>query len=703
MRQYAVRAGMNSHGPLKGTAALVASMFAQAAAQNVQAFDYSASDWGTLYQDNFGTLPVTSVEQPVGYMIDRSRGGAQRGSEMVINGTFDAGFTGWTIPVTAPGTAVVSGGRATLDSGSTGTSRLRQNFAITPGWYEMSFEVTSFVGPAANLQVSLGSDTAGGSQYLAMSGIGVLPGVIRRVFYADSTLLGIAFFIASTTTQTTLTIDNFSIKALTGANAWNNTPTVIDANWTNAGGGVFTSNGGTGTLGIANRLVIGRTYEAVLRVTARSAGTLNLPYDGTGGNVSSVNAVGVYRRIFTATATAVFIYSNAFNGTADFIGVREIPGNHLQQPTSTSRPILSARVNWLPTSDIGSASYAHSGTKTTGQPDSQGGTTAVRLTGPTSGPSTITMAAPAASILYEIDILLEPAATVPGSASFLIRNTTTSTNLGGATFNIVTGSMGGSGTATNLGNNWYRIRIAQTTGITAGDSLALYYGFTSATASAFSFVVGRPQVSVGPDPVRYQRVTSSTDYDSAGYARGLRHDGSDDGLYSLNNVDFSGSNRLTLTAAVLKTADSAAGGSAIFELSPTVASNDGSFGLYGSWSTLASAPGVAGSSRGTARADAINAGTTPPTRAPYTGVLAMRADIAAPSVDVFASGAPLVSTLSTQGTGNYGSYALNLGRRNNATIPFAGIIYSVRGIARRASPDEFGWMHTLGKQEMTSV
>ena len=62
---------------------------------------FDASDMSTMFQDAAGTTPVTVVEQPVGLMLDKSRG-MMLGPELVSNGTFDDlsswGLgTGWSI------------------------------------------------------------------------------------------------------------------------------------------------------------------------------------------------------------------------------------------------------------------------------------------------------------------------------------------------------------------------------------------------------------------------------------------------------------------------------------------------------------------------------------------------------------------------------------------------------------------------------
>ena len=71
-----------------------------AATEVVQAFDpirlfsasepgvwYDPTDISTLYQNATGTIPVTSFGQPVGLMLDKSRG-LVLGPELVVNGGF---------------------------------------------------------------------------------------------------------------------------------------------------------------------------------------------------------------------------------------------------------------------------------------------------------------------------------------------------------------------------------------------------------------------------------------------------------------------------------------------------------------------------------------------------------------------------------------------------------------------------------------
>jgi len=100
----AVRAGANQATPI--------GLFAN----NEPGVWYDPSDFSTLYQDSAGTTPVTAVEQPVGLMLDKSKG-LVLGPELVTNGTFDTD-TGWT-----KGTGwSISGGQASIDGSNTTNS-----------------------------------------------------------------------------------------------------------------------------------------------------------------------------------------------------------------------------------------------------------------------------------------------------------------------------------------------------------------------------------------------------------------------------------------------------------------------------------------------------------------------------------------------------------------------------------------------------
>jgi hypothetical protein len=68
---------------------------------------YDPSDLTTMFQDTAGTTPVTTPGQTVALLLDKSKG-LTLGTELLTNGDFSNGTTGWTIAAT--GTATVTSG-----------------------------------------------------------------------------------------------------------------------------------------------------------------------------------------------------------------------------------------------------------------------------------------------------------------------------------------------------------------------------------------------------------------------------------------------------------------------------------------------------------------------------------------------------------------------------------------------------------------
>jgi hypothetical protein len=159
---------------------------------------YDPSDMSTLFQDSAGTTPVTAVEQPVGLVLDKSKG-LTLGSELVTNGGFDSDTawskgTGWTI----------AGGVATRTGTGTSTN-LSQNIGLSGGQtYEVTFTVEVTTG---SVVLYMGSGAARG----AFSSTGTYT---RTVSHAGD---GVLYFAAST--RFAGTIDNVSAKLLPGNHA----------------------------------------------------------------------------------------------------------------------------------------------------------------------------------------------------------------------------------------------------------------------------------------------------------------------------------------------------------------------------------------------------------------------------------------------------------------------------------------------------
>ena len=249
---------------------------------------YDPSDLTTLFQDSAGTVPVTTVEQPVGLMLDKSKG-LVLGAELVTNGTFDTDTTGW---IAGGGTIAEVSGQLQITSSGYGAAY--QNVALVAGkTYKVTFNYAVGSPNAAALRVVLG--------------------------YGGGTPVQID--IASTTGQKSL---------------------------------ILTWSGATGAARFAVSLL-----------------------DAAAGKI----------------------------GYFDNISVKELPGNHATQATSTKRPVLSAKVNLL----TGSAALATQSVDTAAIPYTlkHTGTGTITLSGtstagPLVGPGTLTFTPTAGTLTLTV-------------------------------------------------------------------------------------------------------------------------------------------------------------------------------------------------------------------------------------------------------------------------------------------------------------
>lgn len=97
---------------------------------------------------------------------------------------------------------------------------------------------------------------------------------------------------------------------------------------------------------------------------------------------------------------------------------------------------------------------------------------------------------------------------------FLLRNQTTGTNFTLGSFNHNTGTfnIGDGWTSTSVGNGWYRLSYTQSTGISVGDNLIIYWGGTGGAGQAGQFLVWGAQVEDRNTASRYTKTTASPIY-----------------------------------------------------------------------------------------------------------------------------------------------------------------------------------------------
>lgn len=129
-----------------------------------------------------------------------------------------------------------------------------------------------------------------------------------------------------------------------------------------------------------------------------------------------------------------------------------------------------------------------------------------------------------------------------------------------------------------------------------------------------------------------------------------------------------GTNKMTVFSGLSKLSDATT--AAAVELSASSTSNNGTFAVF--------APNTAADygwrSRGTISVTLVPSGYASPRTNVVTGI----GDLAAPLTQIRINGSIATTDSSTSpGTGNYLSYPLYIGRRNNASLPFNGRIYSL--------------------------
>jgi len=155
-------------------------------------------DWiagNHAYQSTTGNKPVLR--------------GTPVGGNMVTNGDFASGLTGWTNPDTAPATTTASGGGALMNNGTTGTARLRQTLTVGAGNYRIRFTVSGLTGPITAGTLAIGNGPSGDSTYGAV-------GITRNgtfEFYTGSVTgptLGLAFVVVAGS-ACSFTLDNVEV------------------------------------------------------------------------------------------------------------------------------------------------------------------------------------------------------------------------------------------------------------------------------------------------------------------------------------------------------------------------------------------------------------------------------------------------------------------------------------------------------------
>jgi len=184
-----------------------------------------------------------------------------------------------------------------------------------------------------------------------------------------------------------------------------------------------------------------------------------------------------------------------------------------------------------------------------------------------------------------------------------------------------------------------------------------------------SGTVNDAQLNTGATRGAYQNVVSAFDITEAGQrdCYGVRADGTDD-FYTTASTDFTGTDKVTVFAAVRKLSDALRG--LVCELSPSPASNNGTFTLEapsGNFDDLSFF--AKGTTIGTPARSAI--------AAPITQIMTCEASISGPLTRLRLNGVQVASNTSTLGTGSFGNHQLFLGSRGGTSLFFNGNHYAL--------------------------
>jgi hypothetical protein len=160
-----------------------------------------------MFQDSAGTTPVTAVEQPVGLILDKSKGLAL-GSELITNGDFSGGATGWTVGTNW----AITGGGAVATAALYNTDNLDQSVTLTSGrTYKLTFNITAYTAGSLRLDIP-------GVQSIITGSVSAT-GAYTYYFVAGAGGARTLRFTGSTGPNFTGTIDNISVRELPGNHA----------------------------------------------------------------------------------------------------------------------------------------------------------------------------------------------------------------------------------------------------------------------------------------------------------------------------------------------------------------------------------------------------------------------------------------------------------------------------------------------------
>ena len=362
-------------------------------------------------------------------------------------------------------------------------------------------------------------------------------------------------------------------------------------------------------------------------------------------------------------------------------------GNHRSQATSANRPLLSARYNLLTkTEQFDNAAWVKIGaTVTANAITSPDGTTTADLLVEVSGQSVaeVYQQLILSTLTYTHSVYCKA-----GARTWVYVRLATVAGQG-AFFNLTTGTVGTvqsgiTASITDAGNGWFKctVSIAATAGSwyisvqpALGDNLPIVFG--DGTSGIYIWGADLRPTDQKVTLPAYQRVDTSTVYDTTGFPQYIKYNGTAQYL-STASVDFTATAQMSVFSGVRKNSLGSAIG-VIAELSAQVGANAGSFLLSsGGYASLGSKYGCAlqGSTL-------IYSDSSATFIVPITNTLStlMSIPAATPALQQILNINGVQQTVtqvgSGAGTGNFGNYALYFGERAGSSLAFNGQEYQM--------------------------
>jgi hypothetical protein len=177
---------------------------------------YDPSDLTTLFTDTAGTTPVTTPGNTVALMLDKSKG-LTLGTELVTNGDFASGTTGWSSSTSLTSTATITSEEFVVTAVS---ANGRQVSGITCV-IGKSYKVTGFARVATGAGsaiISVSDDAAGLSERAGVTTLSTSATPLTLVFVATKTTHYITLGNAASGTGNKI-FDNISVRELPGNHA----------------------------------------------------------------------------------------------------------------------------------------------------------------------------------------------------------------------------------------------------------------------------------------------------------------------------------------------------------------------------------------------------------------------------------------------------------------------------------------------------